>query len=416
MNKFFYNLSMFKTFLVLASLALITFSATAEMVPAAGSKWISELKYTGTGDTGKKYRLPETMSVLRHDNGVPVFATEVFGYKGEIVETSTGTVVLTEKCKDVVPKEIFTTPKNPNQCGWHLCTAPEEGKSFVREMIFFTEMYSCVPKVATYTFTSTSKSEINGQAVTVGDVVLDFGLFQKVKWESHIRQGVGEVFAKSKSGETHYSVVDVSLMPFAKIGNTESSNNAALKFAKKEEKTQCDVIAFGDSLTQGVGVAQNQNYPSVLSKMLGKDICNLGIAGNTTVDARDRLTQVLDLKPKMVFMGIGANDFLKGVAPETTQKNIGHMIDVFTKEGIMVVVLGFEGLKDGEKYKTALNLDSRNDIVYVPLAFAGVLDDAKMLSADNMHPNEIGYKKVAQNIYDEVFISLETLSGYALKN
>jgi acyl-CoA thioesterase I len=427
--KFFYNINTFilKVFLVTAGILPLISTAATLTVPDIGSVWVSSLEYKNlssskeSGDPAPVVkRAPETMTVVRHESGIPVFASEVFGYKGEIIETAAGTIVYTENCKDSVPKEVFTAPVSPNQCGWHLCSAPVIGKTFIRPMIIFSEMYSCTPKVGIYSFTSNLKTKLDGESVTVGDVKVDFGLFQKTTWKSYVADGKGEIYATSSARETTYSKVQVSLIPYVNV-DTKLVSETLVKFAKVEEKTQCDIVAFGDSLTQGMGTSQNQSYPAMLSEMVGKEICNLGISGNTTDDAKGRLSQVISLKPKVVFVALGANDLLKGVNESDTKSNLNDMLEKLTKEGIMVVLLGFEGLTTFEKHAKVIATlpalqGNQEGIIYVPNAFKGVLDDVKMLSADNMHPNPDGYKKVAQNIYDEAFGALETLSGFAIKH
>ncbi len=425
MRKFFYNLSILSALTAIS--AFLPPVASAEMtVPAIGSTWVSVIQYkalpstNGEGGSVAGKRAQETMTVLRHSGGVPVFSSEVFGYKGRMQETSSGTIVYTDKCEELVPKEVFVAPLNPNQCGWHLCSAPAEGTTFTRPMTVFAELYGCFPVSGTYSYTTVGKGEVNGQAVTVGDAEVSFGLFQKTKWKSYVSSGRGEVYATSSSRETVYSRVEVSQVPYVSKNILPA---AAINFAKAEEKTQCDVVAFGDSLTQGMGASQSESYPSVLSKLVDKDICNLGISGNTTKDAKDRLSQILALKPKAVFMAIGANDLLKGVSPADTKSNIEVMVDTFTKADIMVAVLGFEGLKTSMTKEMAASLASvksavsgNQNIVYIPRAFAGVLDEKSMLSDDNMHPNAAGYKKLAENVHDEVFGVLQVLSGFAIKN
>ncbi len=424
MRKFFYNLSILAALTAIS--AFLPLVASAEMtVPAVGSTWVSTIEYkalpstNGEGGSVAGKRAQETMTVVRHSGGVPVFSSEVFGYKGKMQETSSGTIVYTDKCEGLVPKEVFVAPPAPNQCGWHICSAPAEGVTFSRPITVFAELYGCFPVSGTYSYTTVGKGEVGGQAVTIGDAEVSFGLFQKTKWKSHVSSGRGEIYATSSSRETVYSRVEVSQVPYV------SQNLApvvAVEFAKAEEKTQCDVVAFGDSLTQGMGVSQSESYPSVLSKLIDKEICNLGISGNTTNDAKDRLSQILALKPKVVFMAIGANDLLKGVSPADTKSNIEKMVETLTKADIILVVLGFESLKTKMTKEMAASLTSvkdavkgNQDIVYLPQAFAGVLDEKSMLSGDNMHPNADGYKKLAEHVHDEIFGVLQALSGFVVK-
>jgi len=72
------------------------------------------------------------------------------------------------------------------------------------------------------------------------------------------------------------------------------------------------IICFGDSLTEGVGGAEGEDYPTVLSRLLALPVVNAGRRGNTTAQALQRLANaVLDKNPRLVIILLGGNDFLR---------------------------------------------------------------------------------------------------------
>ena len=71
-------------------------------------------------------------------------------------------------------------------------------------------------------------------------------------------------------------------------------------------------VAFGDSLTAGVGANPGKDYPALLSRELGIPIVNAGTSGHTTRDGLERLPQVLRMKPRVVLLCLGGNDSLHG--------------------------------------------------------------------------------------------------------
>jgi hypothetical protein len=74
------------------------------------------------------------------------------------------------------------------------------------------------------------------------------------------------------------------------------------------------VIAFGDSITFGVGTTGSNNYVSRLSARTGVPIENAGRPGDTTADALGRLDgSVLSRDPDIVIAFLGGNDILQGV-------------------------------------------------------------------------------------------------------
>jgi len=75
------------------------------------------------------------------------------------------------------------------------------------------------------------------------------------------------------------------------------------------------IIAFGDSLTAGYGASAGEDYPSRLSALIATPIINAGISGDTTESALARVdADVTPRDPRIVIVGLGGNDFLRGVA------------------------------------------------------------------------------------------------------
>src|SRR5512142_926678 len=83
------------------------------------------------------------------------------------------------------------------------------------------------------------------------------------------------------------------------------------------------IIAFGDSLTAGFGASAGEDYPSKLSAIIGAPVVNAGVNGDTTEAALARIdAEVLARDPRIVIVGLGGNDFLRGVPIATTEANL----------------------------------------------------------------------------------------------
>lgn len=190
--------------------------AAAEVwVPGVGSEWKSTSTYASTAEDGSPPRIKtDVVKVERMEDGRPVFSGKIFGYEGEIVETSEGTTVYALECKSAVPAEKLLPPAYPNQCVWHVCHAPVIGVTFTRVMTIYAPIFACAPQMATYTFTSVRESVYNGAHVTAGNVEVTFNGVRRGAWESYIEDGVGEIFAESSEKVTIYSRVRVSLVPY----------------------------------------------------------------------------------------------------------------------------------------------------------------------------------------------------------
>ncbi len=161
------------------------------------------------------------------------------------------------------------------------------------------------------------------------------------------------------------------------------------------------VLAFGDSLTHGTGVSKGQAYPDVLSKLLGRQVINVGIPGEVSAAGLKRLPSVLEeYNPTLVILCHGGNDFLRRIDQTATTKNLEAMITLIQSRGAEVVLVGVPklglGLQVPELYSQIA------DKYTAPLqkeVLVDLLGDNSMKS-DAIHPNATGYRLMAEAIYD----------------
>ena len=164
-------------------------------------------------------------------------------------------------------------------------------------------------------------------------------------------------------------------------------------------------VAFGDSLTQGYGADEGGDFPSQLAKRLRLKIRNLGVPGNTTADGLARLDQATQLQPRVVLLCLGGNDALRSVPPDETFKNLSTMIDRFLQGGSFVVLLGVRsvGLSD-KNAKRFEQLAKAKRVLLVPNILDGILFTPALM-ADEVHPNDKGYARIAERL-EEVLLPL----------
>lgn len=168
-------------------------------------------------------------------------------------------------------------------------------------------------------------------------------------------------------------------------------------------------VAFGDSLTQGFGANEGGDYPSQLAKRLRVKIRNLGVSGNTTADGLARVDQAVALQPRVVLLCLGGNDTLRGVPAEQTFANLATLIDRFHRGGSFVVLLGVRGagLTDA-KAKRFEQLAKDKRVLLVPNILDGVLFTPSLM-ADQIHPNDQGYAKIAERLEETLLPLLPKL-------
>src|SRR6187200_3469164 len=87
------------------------------------------------------------------------------------------------------------------------------------------------------------------------------------------------------------------------------------------------IVGFGDSLMAGYGLDPGQSFPEKLEKALrdkGHDvvIAKAGVSGDTTSGGLARLDWSIPDGTQLVILELGANDMLRGIGPDITEKNL----------------------------------------------------------------------------------------------
>jgi acyl-CoA thioesterase-1 len=173
--------------------------------------------------------------------------------------------------------------------------------------------------------------------------------------------------------------------PYSKVANLSSHGTT--------------VIAFGDSLTAGYGAQPGQDYPTRLASILGIQIINAGVSGDTTDSALARIdTDVIANNPRLVIVGLGGNDFLRGVPITVTEANLRTIIRRIQSAGAMVMLIGFRfpslNANYGDMYERVAK-DGR--CLLVAGVLKGIWTDPS-LKSDEIHPNARGYQLMAERI------------------
>lgn len=157
-------------------------------------------------------------------------------------------------------------------------------------------------------------------------------------------------------------------------------------------------VAFGDSLTEGIGAATGNDYPSLLGQALGKSITNLGRSGDTTASGLARIEEAAGQRPSVVLLCLGGNDALNGVPRSETFENLAAIIDRFHREGSFVVLIGVRSasLRDrNEEHFARLAAEKR--VFYIPDILRGVAFKP-IYMADAIHPNDAGYQQITKRL------------------
>ncbi len=171
------------------------------------------------------------------------------------------------------------------------------------------------------------------------------------------------------------------------------------------------VLFFGDSLTAGYGLSQEEAFPALVEKSLVKagakvKVINAGLSGETSAGGLTRIDWILRQPIDVFVLELGANDGLRGLPLDQTKKNLQTIIDKvkekypsckFVMAGMMVPP------NMGKEYTSSFqaifrDLAKKNDGVLIPFLLEGVAGIEKLNQADGIHPNVEGHKIVAVNV------------------
>jgi len=159
------------------------------------------------------------------------------------------------------------------------------------------------------------------------------------------------------------------------------------------------IVAFGDSLVYGTGSENGRDFVSFLAEMIGEPIENLGYPGDTTENGLMRIDRVIEKHPRIVLLLLGGNDYLGRIPKEKTFKNLDTIISRLHDDGTIVVLLGVRGGIVLDHFDTEFEeLAKRKRVTYVPDVLDGLFGNSKFMS-DQIHPNDLGYKMIAEKIY-----------------
>lgn len=184
------------------------------------------------------------------------------------------------------------------------------------------------------------------------------------------------------------------------------------------------ILAFGDSLTEGYGLAPHDSFPNQLETRLvasrpGARVINAGVSGDTTTDALKRLPRLLsglNVRPDLAIVEFGANDLIRGIQLDKTRANLDAILIELARCGIRVLLaqmeaprlLGAFGQACGAIYS---DLAARHGVPMFPFFPKGVLANPAFCLRDRIHPNARGIAAIAQAALPAVMAALDAVAA-----
>ena len=173
------------------------------------------------------------------------------------------------------------------------------------------------------------------------------------------------------------------------------------------------LVALGDSLTAGLGVAPDEAYPALLEARLrhegyGYRVVNAGVSGDTSAGGLRRVDWVLKSRPDVVIVALGANDGLRGLPVDELVRNLEAIVTRVRAAGARVLLAGMRVPPNyGADYARAFAavfpaVAKRTGVPLAPFLLDGVAGDAQLNQPDGIHPTAEGQRVIAERLWPYV--------------
>ncbi|MGF0539551.1 arylesterase [Agrobacterium sp. ES01] len=179
------------------------------------------------------------------------------------------------------------------------------------------------------------------------------------------------------------------------------------------QESSLKLVGFGDSLMAGYQLPTDDALPNQLeaalrSKGVSVSVANAGVSGDTSSGGLARIDWSVPDGTDGVILELGANDALRGIAPQQTEKNLEAMIVKLKDRNIPVLLVGMIAPPNmGGDYAERFNpiyrqLADKYDLAYYPFILEGVVGHPNLQLEDGMHPNTDGVGVVVQQMLPTV--------------
>jgi acyl-CoA thioesterase-1 len=181
-----------------------------------------------------------------------------------------------------------------------------------------------------------------------------------------------------------------------------------------------DILAFGDSLVAGYGLARDKGFAPQLEAALRSDgveanVINAGISGDTVAAGWARLPRTIERlarTPDLAIVGLGGNDMLRMVPPRVTREGLSAILAELDRRGVTVLIAGMLAAPFlSRQYQAEFNaiypeLARRHGASLYPFFLAGVAGVPRLNLFDRVHPNEKGIARMVEGILPYVLRAL----------
>lgn len=179
------------------------------------------------------------------------------------------------------------------------------------------------------------------------------------------------------------------------------------------------IVALGDSLVAGYGLAQGDGFVPQLERWLDANgapaaVVNAGVSGDTTAGGLARLGWTLEgREADALIVVLGGNDLLRGIDPGASRANLDALLGEADARGLPVLLGGMRAPGNyGPDWKAAFDamypeLAETHDALLYPYFLEGVVEDRSLWQDDGIHPNADGVSVIVEGLGPQVLTLLE---------
>ncbi len=190
---------------------------------------------------------------------------------------------------------------------------------------------------------------------------------------------------------------------------------ASFVFIVQPASAETVILAFGDSLTAGFGLAEAEGFTVQLQGWLGEhgedvQVVNAGVSGDTTAGGLARIDWSLTEDVDAVILELGGNDLLRALPPAEARANLDGILAAISARQLPILLVGLPGPPNlGADYKAEFDamfpeLSAKYGAILYPNFLKAVAKDktfmeiAALFQPDGLHPDAVGVKAIVDDI------------------
>jgi acyl-CoA thioesterase-1 len=199
----------------------------------------------------------------------------------------------------------------------------------------------------------------------------------------------------------------------SKAGSAVTPTGAGSADTGRAPHVQRERIVFaGTSLTAGLGLNPDSAYPMLIQQKIDSadlpfEVINAGVSGETSAGLVDRLDWLLRGNFDLIVIETGANDMLRGVPVSALRANLDTILDRIkrARPNAEIALIQMEALPNlGRQYGSDLHdmyseVARAHHVVLLPFLLNGVAGNPRLNQGDGLHPNPVGERIVAENVW-----------------